>query len=236
MAVESCSLKLAFWHLQLDEEQRKYFGFVTPFGSFRWKRAAFGFLNAPSNQQHFVNNKINAPLTMKWTLEKRLRFVMGFVDDIHIGAMSRDDLVEAIRDVLGLLIELNCTVIPSSISYGTSIMALGKLVSIDGVSIAERHRQAIESLQAPSTPNEMRSLFAFLSYFRGHIAHFSARTRWIRTYMVGRTTNLNKCREEQIGLKIYPFSAFTARNWHYFYARRSVGINIRCPRRFIVFV
>lgn len=149
-------LKLAFWHLQLDEDQRKYFGFVTPFGSFRWKRAAFGFLNAPSNQQHFVTNKINAPLTIKWTLEKRLRFIMGFVDDIHVGAMSREDLIESIRDVLGLLVELNCTVIPSSISYGTSIIALGKVVSEEGVSIADRHRQAIESLQAPSTPNEMR--------------------------------------------------------------------------------
>lgn len=73
-------LKLAFWHLALDENQRRYFGFVTAFGNFRWKRAAFGFLNAPAKQQHFVNNKINSPLTIKWSTEKKLRYIMGFVD------------------------------------------------------------------------------------------------------------------------------------------------------------
>lgn len=111
-------LKLAFWYLALDPEQRKYFGFVTSFGNFRWKRAAFGFLNAPSNQQHFVNNRINAPLTIKWSSENKLRYIMGFVDG--------SDLIEAIRDVLSLLVELNCTVVPSSISFGTTIAALWK--------------------------------------------------------------------------------------------------------------
>lgn len=127
---------------------------------------------------------------------------MGFVDDILIGALTKDDLLEAIREVLQLLIELKCTVIPSSIAYGTSIIALGKCISIEGISIADRHLKVIESLKAPSTPKEMRSLFAFMSYFRGHIVHFSARTRTIRLFMVGKSTNLKKCEEELEDLKM----------------------------------
>lgn len=195
-------LKFAFWHMMLSEDQRRYFGFVTPFGSFRWKRAAFGFLNAPANQQYFLNNKVNAPLTIKWTLEKRRRFIMGFVDDILVGALTKDDLLSAMKEVLQLLIDLHCTVVPSSISYGNSIVALGKLISVEGVKIADRHKKVIESLKVPTTPKEMRSLFAFLSYFRGHIVHFSARTRTIRLFMVGKSSNVKRCEAELEDLKI----------------------------------
>lgn len=49
---------------------------------------------------------------------------MGFVDDLHVGAMTKTDVLDAIKDVLTLLVQLNCTVIPSSISFvGTSISA-----------------------------------------------------------------------------------------------------------------
>lgn len=125
---------------------------------------------------------------------------MGFVDDLPIGAMTNIDLLDAIMDVLSLSVRLNCTVIPTSIAFGTVISALGKIVGIDGISIADRHKLAIEALQVPSTPKEMKSLFAFLS-FRGHIPQFSARTRWIRLSMVGKASNPQRCSEELEDLK-----------------------------------
>lgn len=48
--------KWAFTHLPLTPDQRRFFGFATPIGAFQFKRAPFGFLNSPANQQFFVDS------------------------------------------------------------------------------------------------------------------------------------------------------------------------------------
>lgn len=171
-------LKWAFTHLPLSPAQRKFFGFATPIGSFRFKRAPFGFINSPANQQFFMVRKIDRPFKLKWKdLE---RFIESYIDDIHLGAMSLIELLEMIYEILEQLVRLNCSVVPTSIQFGRTVEALGQLVSERGTTIEERHKEAIAALKPATSPKSWKSLNAFLSYFRGYVLHFSARAKAIR--------------------------------------------------------
>lgn len=171
-------LKCAFTHLPLSPSQRKFFGFATPIGSFRFKRAPFGFINSPANQQFFVVKKVDRPFKIKW--KDLQRFIESYIDDIHLGAMRLMELLEMVYEVLEQLIKLNCSVVPTSIQFGRTVEALGQLVSKNGTTIEKRHKEAIAALKPAMSAKSWKSLNAFLSYFRGYVLHFSARTKAIR--------------------------------------------------------
>lgn len=116
-------LKLAFWHLPLDEHQRKYFGFVTTFGDFRWKCATFGFLNARPPTSSILSTTAS---TLLWRLNgpQKIRSDTSWV--LIFILVQWQSSIYLIMDVLTLLVRSNCTVVPSSISFGTVIYALGK--------------------------------------------------------------------------------------------------------------
>lgn len=52
-------LQSAFWAMPIAVEQRKYLGFTTPLGEFRWMRAPFGHINAPANQQMLIDSRVS---------------------------------------------------------------------------------------------------------------------------------------------------------------------------------
>lgn len=53
-------------------------------------------------------------------------------------------------------------------------------MSENGTTIEKRHKEAIAALKPATSPKSWKSLNAFLSYFRGYVLHFSARTKAIR--------------------------------------------------------
>lgn len=69
-------LKWAFHHLPLKPDQQKFFGFVTPLGAFRYKRAPFGFLNSPSNQEFFISTKVDRPFLL--SCKNLIRFIASW--------------------------------------------------------------------------------------------------------------------------------------------------------------
>jgi hypothetical protein len=46
----------AYWNIPIKMEDRDKTGFVTPFGSFRYERMAFGFSGAPSTFQKVIDH------------------------------------------------------------------------------------------------------------------------------------------------------------------------------------
>lgn len=91
--------------------------------------------------------------------------------------MTLIDLLQMIYEVLEQLIQLNCSVIPASIQFGLSVEALGQLVSENGTTIEQRHKNAIAALRPASTAKAWKSLNAFLSYFRGYVLHLTKAIR-----------------------------------------------------------
>lgn len=121
-----------------------------------------------------MTNRVDRPFRLAW--KNLVRFIASFVDDIHLGSMTLEDLLAMILEVLRHLATLNYSVVPQSIQYGTVIDALGPRVSLRGATIWSRHQATIAALQPASSP---KALNAFLSYFRGYVLHFSAKTKEI---------------------------------------------------------
>lgn len=108
-------------------EQPKFLRFPSALGIFRFKRAQFGYINSPVNQQFVMAKRVDRLFRIAW--KDLLRFIASFVDDTHLEAMTFADLLAMIMEVLQHLVTLNYSVVPRSIQFGTAVEALGQRIS-----------------------------------------------------------------------------------------------------------
>lgn len=100
----------------------------------------------------------------------------------HSGLPTIWDLI---AEVLMTCIKLNLTIEPQNIQVGKEVIFLGKLVSKNAISIAQRHLDAINSLKSPQTYAEARKLLALLNFFRDHVQGFAVKTIDAASHVVG---------------------------------------------------
>lgn len=48
-------IESAYWHIPIHQDNKDKMGFITPFGSFRYKRSAYGLVGAPRNFQKIMD-------------------------------------------------------------------------------------------------------------------------------------------------------------------------------------
>lgn len=121
-----------------------------------------------------MSTKVDRP----FCLSCLMRFIASFVDDIHSGAMTFDDLMKLITELLLRLIELFrhsvlCTIRNDPQSFRPN--------GFDWRS--HTRRSAFIDDHHPSTCTESESL---ASYFRAYVSHFSAWTECIRECATGK--------------------------------------------------
>lgn len=159
-------LKDGFHQIRIHPDSTKYFSFATPDGQFEYTSLPFGFSEAPAEFQKRIVQLLR-PLI-------REDKVIVYIDDILIATDSVESNFDVLRQVLGLFgqrdFELNygkCQFLRRKVEF------LGYIVSGDGVSLSERHMEAVRSFPRPANVHDVRRFLGLVSYFRKFIADFA---------------------------------------------------------------
>lgn len=194
-------LKDGFFHIHCPPEFQKFFGVISKVGIHRFVRMSQGFINSPTIFQVMMMEKIDFPATRIILDSKLDAEVLSFLDDI--GAGTNDSCpYDLLAMILRLCVEANLTVLPENIQIGPEVIHLGKLLTARcEIHIASRHRQAIKSLNFPSSPDMARRSLAFLNYFRDFIPHFAATSSQLRLLASNKPFSIEAAKKDFIEMK-----------------------------------
>ena len=159
-------IESAYWHIPIHPDDKDKTGFVTPFGSFRYERLAYGLAGAPSTFQKIMDVTLMGLKDI---------YALVYLDDILIFSNTIQEHARRIRMVLDRIREakfkLNldkCTFAAREVAY------LGHLVSANGVSPDVSKVEAIKSFPLPRTVRDVRAFLGLAGYYRSFIPNFAA--------------------------------------------------------------
>ncbi|GJW21695.1 reverse transcriptase domain-containing protein [Tanacetum coccineum] len=136
-------LRSGYHQLRVHEDDIPKTAFRTRYGHFEFTVMPFGLTNAPAVFMDLMNRVCRPYLD---------KFVIVFIDDILIYSKTREEHVEHLRLVLGLLkkekLYAKFSKYPSKI-------------------------EAVKNWKAPRTPTEVRSFLGLVGYYRRFIENFS---------------------------------------------------------------
>ena len=164
----------AFHSLSIHPASRDYTTFTTPFGTYRYKRMAFGLSNSPSVYCRLVQQALS-----------RLppNFAIAYLDDILIYSNNIKDHLTHLEMVLkvhaecGMKLNLaKCSIAQTKVNY------LGHLVSKKGVEMVPEYVEKIKNWPIPTSGKELVSFLGFTSYYRGFIPKYADTVATLNKY------------------------------------------------------
>lgn len=164
----------AFHSLVISPESRDYTTFISPFGTYRYKRMAFGLSNSPSVYCRLVQQALN-----------RLPpgYAIAYLDDILVFSNNIEEHMVHLESVLqvhaivGMKVNLaKCHLFRAKVDY------LGHQVSNQGVEMVDSYVEKIRNWPTPETGKALISFLGFCSYYRGFIPEYAKTVACLNKY------------------------------------------------------
>jgi len=163
-------LKDGFHQIKVHNDSTKYFAFATPNRQFEYTRLSFGYCESPAEFQKRIMNLLDRLI--------REEKVIVYMDDILIASRSVDSNLDILKEVLTTLyfhgFELNlkkCLFLCDEIEF------LGYQISSHGVTISDRHTEAIQNFKSPRNVKELQRFLGLAGYFRKFINQFAIKSK-----------------------------------------------------------
>ena len=170
-------IERAFHKIELHQSSRRVLGVQTDLGQIRYKVLPQG-------------SKISSAVFQKILTQclKGLKGVCSYVDDIVCYSSSVSGLINILREVFDRCRKFR---IPLKRSKFTSIdnkcIYLGIEFSEKGIRPSPERVQALQNLPTPSTPAQLRSILASLSFFRRFVRGFATKVAPFRSLLSPQT-------------------------------------------------
>ncbi|KAG6449370.1 hypothetical protein O3G_MSEX006038 [Manduca sexta] len=166
--MSTIDLKAGYWQVNVAPEDQDKTAFVTPFGTYRFKRMPFGLKNAPSTFQRLIDRFRSGASLQNVTL-------LAYLDDLMI--ITQGSFEQHLRDLQKVFDRLRhfglcanrekCFFARQEVSY------LGHIITPQGI---RPDLSKIDAIQQRSPPNNIKQLKSFLqtcSWFRKFIHDFA---------------------------------------------------------------
>jgi hypothetical protein len=156
----------AYWHIPIHPDDKDKTSFITPFGSFRYERLAYGLAGAPRTFQKIMDNTLMGLKDIY--AHVYLDDILTFSDTIHEHAKRVEMVFVRIR---GANFKLNlgkCTFAAREVAY------LGHVVSASGVTPDMNKVKAIRNFPLPRNVRDVRAFLGLAGYYRTFIKDFAA--------------------------------------------------------------
>ncbi|GJS62537.1 putative reverse transcriptase domain-containing protein [Tanacetum coccineum] len=163
--LEELSAQLKELQDEVHEDDIPKTAFRTRYGHFKFTVMPFGLTNAPAVFMDLMN-RVYRPYLDK--------FVIVFIDDILIYSKTREEHVEHLRLVLGLLKKEKLYAKFSKCEFWLRVVQfLGHVINGNGIHVDPSKIEAVKNWKAPRTPTEVRSFLGLAGYYRRFIENFS---------------------------------------------------------------
>ena len=163
--MSTLDLRSGYWQIKVAEEDRLKTAFITPFGSYVFKRMPFGLRNAPATFQRLIDKFRNG-------LPQIL--ILAYLDDIIICSENFSTHLNDLQTVFERLkqfgFKLNrdkCRFCCSEIKY------LGHILTPDGFKVDPEKTDAILLRPSPKNQKQVLSFLQTCSWYRRFIPNFA---------------------------------------------------------------
>ncbi|GFV87803.1 retrovirus-related Pol polyprotein from transposon 297 [Trichonephila clavipes] len=159
-------LRNGFFHVDVDEDCRKYTSFIVPDGQFEFNKVPFGLSTSPGVFQRYVSS-IFRDLTRKG-------IVISYLDDLVIPAKNEQKGLEKLKIIFevakkyGLEIKFKkCQFLKKKIEF------LGHIVESGTIKPSPTKTLAVRKFPEPTTIKQVQSFLGLTGYFHKYIKDYS---------------------------------------------------------------
>ncbi|GFW30396.1 retrovirus-related Pol polyprotein from transposon 17.6 [Trichonephila clavipes] len=159
-------LRNGFFHVDVDEDCRKYTSFIVPDGQFEFNKVPFRLSTSPGVFQRYVSS-IFRDLTRKG-------IVISYLDDLVIPAKNEQEGLEKLKIIFevakkyGLEIKFKkCQFLKKKIEF------LGHIVESGTIKPSPTKTLAVRKFPEPTTIKQVQSFLGLTGYFRKYIKDYS---------------------------------------------------------------
>ncbi|GFX34693.1 retrovirus-related Pol polyprotein from transposon 17.6 [Trichonephila clavipes] len=159
-------LRNGFFHVDVDEDCRKYTSFIVPDGQFEFDKVPFGLSTSPGVFQCCVSS-IFRDLTRKG-------IVISYLDDLVIPAKNEQEGLEKLKIIFevakkyGLEIKFKkCQFLKKKIEF------LGHIVESGTIKPSPTKTLAVRKFPEPTTVKQVQKFLGLTGYFRKYIKDYS---------------------------------------------------------------
>jgi hypothetical protein len=159
----------AYWNIPIKEEDKDKTEFVTPFGSFRYEKMAFGLVGTPAT----FSKVMDAVLMGLRDVE-----CLVYLDDILIFSATIPEHARQMRLVFERIQEANFKLGSAKCVFAApKVTYLGHILSKDGISTNQSKVTAIWTFTRPKTARDVRAFLGLSGYYRSFIKEYAAINR-----------------------------------------------------------
>ncbi|GFX77879.1 retrovirus-related Pol polyprotein from transposon 17.6 [Trichonephila clavipes] len=159
-------LRNGSFHVDVDEDCRKYTSFIVPDGQFEFNKVPFGLSTSPGVFQHYVSS-IFRDLARKG-------IVISYLDDLVIPAKNEQEGLEKLQIIFevakkyGLEIKFKkCQFLKKKNEF------LGHIVGSGTIKPSPTKTLAVRKFPEPTTIKQVQSFLGLTGYFRKYIKDYS---------------------------------------------------------------
>ncbi|GJR03740.1 putative reverse transcriptase domain-containing protein [Tanacetum coccineum] len=158
-------LRSGYHQLRVHEDDIPKTTFRNRYGHFEFTVMPFGLTNAPAVFMDLMNRVCRPYLD---------NLVIVFIDDILIYSNTREEHVEHLSLVLGLLKKEKLYAKFSKCEFWVrEVQLLRHVINGNGIHVDPSKIEAVKNWKAPKTPTEVRSFLGLVGYYRRFIENFS---------------------------------------------------------------
>ncbi|GFV18019.1 retrovirus-related Pol polyprotein from transposon opus [Trichonephila clavipes] len=166
IVMSTLDLRNGFFHVDVDEDCRKYTSFIVPDGQFEFNKVPFGLSTSPGVFQRYVSS-IFRDLTRKG-------IVISYLDDLIIPAKNEQEGLKKLKIIFevakkyGLEIKFKkCQFLKKKIEF------LGHIVESGTIKPSPTKTLAVRKFPEPTTIKQVQSFLGLTGYFRKYIKDYS---------------------------------------------------------------
>ena len=149
-------LRAGYHHIPLDKPSIPKTAFNSPFIKFEYMKVPFVLAQAPAYFQELMTGIL-----------KDFNFAIAYLDDIIIFSKTPQEHLLHIRMVFKKLKSANLSTKKSKcIFFSKEIQYLGHILSVTGIRPLPAKTHAIQHMQPPTTPKQVRAFLGLARYYR----------------------------------------------------------------------
>ena len=153
------NLRAGYHHIPMEKHLIPKTAFNSPFSKYEYVKVPFGLAQAPAYFQELMTGIL-----------KDFSFTIAYLDDIIIFSKTPQQHLSHIRQVFEKLKSANLSMKQSKCSFfSQEIQYLGYILAATGIRPLPAKTHAIQHMQLPTTPKQVRAFLGLAGYYRKFI-------------------------------------------------------------------